>query len=196
MVTRRVLAGSGATAASLVPRLERARVSMRRVDPLLGTCSLTELRQRRSHKWRNFPPDVLPAFVAEMDFDLAGPITAAVTSALAIGDCGYAHIGQLPDAFAQFAAQRLGWTVEPSRVFAIPDVMTGIAEVVQAITPPGSGIVVNPPVYPPFLFRLGFSGRRIVASPLVRDDQGHYDLDLAALDAALGEPGVAAYLLC
>ena len=75
-------------------------VSMRRVDPLLGTCSLTELRQRRSHKWRNYPPGVLPAFVAEMDFDLAGPITAAVTSALAIGDCGYGHIGQLPDAFA------------------------------------------------------------------------------------------------
>ena len=101
---------------------------------------------------------MLPAFVAEMDFDLAGPITAAVTSALAIGDCGYAHIGQLPDAFAQFAAQRLGWKVEPSRVFAIPDVMTGLAEVVQAVTPPGSGIVVNPPVYPPFRFRFGFYG--------------------------------------
>jgi cystathionine beta-lyase len=52
------------------------------VDPLLGTCSLTALRQRRSHKWRAYPPDVLPAFVAEMDFDLAEPIIAAVTSAL------------------------------------------------------------------------------------------------------------------
>ena len=91
---------------------------------------------------------MLPAFVAEMDFDLAEPIIAAVTSALGIGDCGYPHFGQLPDAFAQFAAQRLGWTVEPSRVFAIPDVMTGLAEVVQAITPPGSGIVINPPVLP------------------------------------------------
>src|SRR4029077_9731973 len=91
----------------------------------------------------------LPAFVAEMDFDLAEPITAAVTSALGIGDGRYAHIGQLPDAFTQFAAQRLGWTVEPSRVFAIPDVMTGLAEVVQAITPPGSGLAVHPPVFRP-----------------------------------------------
>jgi cystathionine beta-lyase len=166
------------------------------VDPLLGTCSLTELLQRRSHKWRNYPPDVLPAFVAEMDFDLAGPITAAVTSALAIGDCGYAHFGQLPDAFAQFAAQRLGWTVEPSRVFAIPDVMTGLAEVVQAVTPPGSGIVVNPPVYPPFRFRFGFYGRRLIDAPLARGSDGRYALDAGAIEAALSEPDAAAYLLC
>ena len=39
------------------------------------------------------PRDVLPAFVAEMDFDLAGPIKAAVTRRLAVGDCGYAHKG-------------------------------------------------------------------------------------------------------
>ena len=70
------------------------------MDPLLGTCSLRALRQRRSHKWRAYPPDVLPAFVAEMDFDLAEPIITAVTSALGIGDCGYAHMGELPDAFA------------------------------------------------------------------------------------------------
>jgi cysteine-S-conjugate beta-lyase len=166
------------------------------VDDLLGRCSLEALRQRKSFKWRTYPADVLPAFVAEMDFDLAEQITDAVTAALALGDCGYAHRGVLGEAFRDFAAGRLGWSPDPARVFIIPDVMTGIAEVVQAVTPPGSGIVINPPVYPPFLFRLGFSGRRIVASPLARDDQGHYDLDLAALDAALGEPGVAAYLLC
>ena len=119
-----------------------------------------------------------------------------MTSALAIGDCGYAHIGQLPDAFAQFAAQRLGWTVEPSRVFAIPDVMTGLAEVVQAITPPGSGIVVNPPVYPPFRFRFGFYGRRLIDAPLARGADGRYALDPDAIEAALSEPDAAAYLLC
>jgi cystathionine beta-lyase len=166
------------------------------VDGLLGTCSLEVLRQRQSFKWRTYPADVLPAFVAEMDFDLAEQITDAVTAALAIGDCGYAHQGVLGEAFRDFAADRLGWSPDPARVFAIPDVMTGIAEVAQAVTPHGSAIVINPPVYPPFLFRLGFSGRRIVASPLIRDDQGRYHLDLGALDAALAEPGVAAYLLC
>jgi cystathionine beta-lyase len=166
------------------------------VDELLGTCSLEVLRQRTSVKWRAYPADVLPAFVAEMDFDLAGEIGDAVTSALAIGDCGYAHQGVLGEVFRDFAAARLGWSPDPARVVAVPDVMTGIAEVVSAVTPPGSGIVINPPVYPPFSIRLGLSGRRLVPAPLARDGQGRYDLDLAALDAALAEPGVAAYLLC
>jgi hypothetical protein len=68
---------------------------MRRVDPLLGNCSLSELRQRKSEKWQEYPPEVLPSFVAEMDFSLAEPIAAAVSAAVAISDCGYAHPGQL-----------------------------------------------------------------------------------------------------
>ena len=169
---------------------------MRRVDPLLGTCALDSLRQRRSHKWRVYPEDVLPAFVAEMDFDLAAPIADAVRAALAIGDLGYGDQGVLGEAFAGFAAARLGWAADPALVYAIPDVMTGLAEVAQALTPPGAGIVINPPVYPPFWFRFGFSGRRIVTAPLARDEAGRYDLDPAALDRALAQPGVAAYLLC
>jgi cysteine-S-conjugate beta-lyase len=171
-------------------------ITIRSVDGLLGTCSLEVLRQRKSIKWRAYAADVLPAFVAEMDFDLAGQITEAVTAALAIGDSGYAHQGVLGEAFRDFAAARLGWSPDPARVFAIPDVMTGIAEVVQAVTPPGSALVINPPVYPPFSFRFRFASRRIVTAPLARDDQGRYDLDFAALDAALAQPGVAAYMLC
>ena len=169
---------------------------MRRVNPLLGRCALESLRERRSHKWRVFPADVLPAFVAEMDFDLAQPVIDAVTAALRIGDCGYGHPGALAEAFAAFAAGRLGWAADPGHVYPIPDVMTGLAEVVQAITPAGSGIVINPPVYPPFFFRFGFTGRRIVEAPLSRDGAGRYDLDPDALDRALSQPGVAAYLLC
>ena len=166
------------------------------MDALLGTCSLPQLRRRRSAKWRTYPVDVLPAFVAEMDFDLAPQIGPAVAAALAIGDCGYPHKGALGEAYAAFAADRLGWDVDPGRVYPIPDVMTGLAEVVEAITPPGSGIVVNPPVYPPFRFRFGFYGRRIIDAPLARDEAGRYDLDPAAIEAALSQPGAAAYLLC
>ncbi|MGN6176184.1 MAG: MalY/PatB family protein, partial [Streptosporangiaceae bacterium] len=166
------------------------------MDALLGTCSLPRLRQRTSAKWRAHPADVLPAFVAEMDFDLAAPIKQAVTDALAAGDCGYAHKGALGAAYAAVAADRLGWDVDPGRVYPIPDVMTGLAEVIEAITPPGSGIVVNPPVYPPFRYRFGFYGRRIIDAPLTRDETGRYDLDPAAIEAALSQPGAAAYVLC
>ena len=135
------------------------------MDSLLGTCSLTDLRRRRSHTWRTYPPDVLPAFVAEMDFTLAEPITRAVTAALALGDSGYSHTGELGEAFAQFASGRLGWDPDPALMFAIPDVMTGVAEVVDALVPAGAGIVVNPPVYPPFRFRFGYHGRHIIDAP-------------------------------
>jgi cysteine-S-conjugate beta-lyase len=147
-------------------------------------------------KWRSYPADVLPAFVAEMDFDLAEPIVAAATAAIAAGDCGYGHKGKLGEAFASFAEKRLGWSPDPSLIFSIPDVMTGVAEFVQAVTPPGAGIVINPPVYPPFFDRLRLAGRRIVEAPLSRADDGRYDLDPEALDRALAGDGVHAYLLC
>lgn len=166
------------------------------MNPLLGDCSLAALRQRRSIKWRTYPDDVLPAFVAELDFDLAEPIKEAVRAAVAISDTGYADKGELGEAFAAFAAGRLRWSPDPSRIFAIPDVMTGIAEMIMAVTPPGSGIVINPPVYPPFFFRIGFTGRRVVEAPLLRGQDGGYDLDVEALDRALGDDGVSAYLLC
>ena len=163
---------------------------------MLGRCSLDALRKRQSEKWRTYPPDVLPAFVAEMDFDLAAPITEAVVAALAAGDCGYGHAGELGEAFADFAAKRLRWSPDPSLIFAIPDVLTGVTEVIQALTPPGAGVVISPPVYQPFFYRIRLAGRRVVEAPLLRGDDGRYDLDPDALDRALAADGVAVYLLC
>jgi cysteine-S-conjugate beta-lyase len=166
------------------------------VDRLLGDCSLEGLRRRRSWKWTEYPPDVLPAWVAEMDFDLAEPIKDAVREAITAGDCGYPHPLGFGEVYATFAARRYGWAPDPRRVYAAPDVMTGIAEVLQEATPYGSGVVINPPVYPPFFFRLRQAGREVVEVPLARDASGRYQLDPAALDAALARDDVAAYLLC
>lgn len=167
------------------------------MDPVLGDCSLANLRARTSHKWRTYPPDVLPAFVAEMDFDPADEVKNAIRAALDAGDLGYPHKGEMGEAFAEFAADRLGgWSPDPDLVFAIPDVMTGIAEVVQALVRPGEGVVINPPVYSPFFFRLELAGRRVVEAPLATGADGSYDLDLDAIDHALALPGTGAYLLC
>ncbi|HUA28777.1 MAG TPA: aminotransferase class I/II-fold pyridoxal phosphate-dependent enzyme [Streptosporangiaceae bacterium] len=162
---------------------------------MLGVCRLETLRKRTSHKWRTYPGDVLPAFVAELDFDLAAPIVEAVAAAMAIGDCGYGDKGDLGEAFAAFAGKRLRWSPDPARVYAIPDVMTGVAEVLHAVTPAGSGVVINPPVYQPFFYRIRQAGRQVVEAPLSRGADGRYDLDLDALDRALATDGVAAYLL-
>ncbi len=170
--------------------------NIRTMDPILGDCSLASLRRRTSFKWRTYPEDVLPAFVAEMDFDPAREIKDAIRALLDTGDLGYPHRGELGEAFAEFATDRFGWAPDPELVFPVPDVMTGIAEVIQAITEPGAGVVINPPVYAPFFFRLELAGRRIVEAPLRHGPDGSYDLDLEALDRALTEPGTGAYLLC
>jgi bifunctional pyridoxal-dependent enzyme with beta-cystathionase and maltose regulon repressor activities len=77
---------------------------------------LDRLRRRRSQKWQMHPPDVLPAFIAEMDYDLAEPVLAALRSAVDLSDCGYANPAGLGEVFARFAAARHGWAVDPGRV--------------------------------------------------------------------------------
>jgi Bifunctional PLP-dependent enzyme with beta-cystathionase and maltose regulon repressor activities len=67
---------------------------------------------------------------------------------------------------------------------------------ITALTPPGSGVVISPPVYSPFFFRVGFAGRRVVEAPLRRRDDGGYELDAGSLDRALSQDGVSAYILC
>src|ERR1700723_4089344 len=110
---------------------------------------LGQLRQRRSEKWRLPPPDVLPAFIAEMDYDLAEPVLAALRSAIDRSDCGYADASGLGEAFARFAAARHGWTVDPGRVHLVPDVMAGV-DLLSVVTPgAGDRGGINPPVYPP-----------------------------------------------
>ena len=75
--------------------------------------SLNDLRRRKSEKWAAYPPDVLPAWVAEMDVALAPPIRAALERALELGDTGYAFPGELAQAFSRFAHAQLDLRVLP-----------------------------------------------------------------------------------
>jgi hypothetical protein len=155
---------------------------------------LDRLRRRRSEKWRLHPPDVLPAFIAEMDYDLAEPVAAALRAAVDRSDCGYPTLDGIGETFAAFAAARHGWTVDPGRVHLVPDVMAGFDAIVALATEPGDGVVINPPVYPPFFQHIGFARRRVAEVPLVREG-GRWELDFAGLEAAFAA-GARAYLLC
>jgi cystathionine beta-lyase len=166
------------------------------VENPLELLSLAELRERRSAKWRRFPPDVLPLWVAEMDVTLAEPVRAALTAALARGDTGYAHEGRLAAAFAGFAGRRYGWSPDPAPMALLPDVMQGVTAVLRLVSRPGEAVLVNPPVYPPFFAGVVSAGRRVVTAPLVRGADGAYRLDLAAVARELARPDVRAYLLC
>lgn len=158
---------------------------------------LDDLRLRSSAKWRVFDPDVLPAWVAEMDFALAEPIQHALRDAVNRSDTGYMDIGELPQALADYASTTWSWSIEPAHVLVVPDVVTGIAAAIAAFTAPGDGVVINTPVYPPFFSTIDqVTRRRVVEVPMARDEVGAYRLDLEAIDAALAQPGVTALLLC
>jgi cysteine-S-conjugate beta-lyase len=154
--------------------------------------TLTALRRRRSAKWRVYPDDVLPLWIAEMDAPTAPPVAAALHRAVDLGDTGYAAGREYAGALADFAAQRWGWEVPTDDIALVPDVMRGIVEVLRLFTEPGDPVVVTAPVYPPFFAFVGDSGRRIVATPLTAD--GRIDLDALAdtlADLAAGNPRVA-----
>lgn len=159
----------------------------------LPSVDRASLIRRRSAKWSAYPDDVLAAWVAEMDFALAPPIAEVLTDAIAIGDAGYAHpdSSSLPDDLAGFAARRMGWTIDPGQVVAVGDVVSGLAELVGALTEPGDGVVINPPVYHPFFSVIGEAGREVVEVGLAPD--GGLDLEAIA-DAFAG--GARAMLLC
>ncbi|MEO3814147.1 MalY/PatB family protein [Sphaerisporangium sp. B11E5] len=160
----------------------------------LTAYGLPALRHRRSAKWRQYPPDVLPVWVAEMDTPLAPPIAEALAAAVARGDTGYAAAGALPEAFAEFTARRFGWRPDPASVRLVPDVMTGIVEVLRHLTAPGGRVVVNTPAYPPYFHFIPKMGRQVVPSPLALTAEG-YRLDLADLERRFAG-GVDAFLLC
>ncbi|WP_018347668.1 MalY/PatB family protein [Longispora albida] len=160
----------------------------------LAQHTLAELRQRRSIKWRGYPDDVLPLWVAEMDTSPAEPIREALAGALARGDLGYSTRAGVPEAFAAFAEKRYGWAVDPGQVWLTPNVMLGVAEVLRHVTEPGDGVVINPPVYPPFFHYIPDSGRRIVESPLTCVD-GCWQIDIERLERDFAA-GAKAYLLC
>src|SRR5690349_13605396 len=132
----------------------------------LRELTLEDLRRRTSVKWREYEPDVLPLWVAEMDVRLAEPIARAVSGAVADGDTGYPHGRAYAEAVAAFASERWSWAVEPARTALVADVMTGIVEAIGLVSSPGDPVVVNPPVYPPFFGYVEHAGRRIVEAPL------------------------------
>jgi cystathionine beta-lyase len=161
-----------------------------RLDPQLTELSLDRLRRRRSAKWSRYPADVLPAWVAEMDFPLAEPVKRTLLEAIEVDDCGYASPEELGAAFAEFAAARHGWEVDPAAVSPAPDVVGAITAVVKEVTRPGDRVVVNTPVYHPFFAVVEEAECELAEVPLVGTA-----LDVEGIERAFAD-GAAALILC
>ncbi|MET8246436.1 aminotransferase class I/II-fold pyridoxal phosphate-dependent enzyme [Streptomyces sp. NPDC005202] len=163
----------------------------------LRVLTLEDLRRRTSRKWRAYPADVLPLWVAEMDVPLAGPVVRAVTDALALGDTGYCTGTAYAEALAAFAHKRWGWDgLAVERTAIVPDVMTGVVEMLKLVTGPGDPVVVSTPVYPPFFEFVEHMDRRVLQAPLGADLRLDRGTLAEAFQQAVAGGRRAAYLLC
>ena len=160
----------------------------------LQALPIERLRERTSTKWRAYPADVLPLFVAETDFPLAPAITARLRAAVEIGDTGYTPPKPgIAEAYAGFARRRYGWEIDPAHVRSTGDVVMGLVEILRATISLGDRVVITPPVYPPFYDLIPEAGGVVETVPLLAD--AGYTLDLAGIEAALAG-GARAVLLC
>lgn len=149
----------------------------------LADLDLARLRTRTCAKWGYYPDDVLPLWVAEMDAYVAPQIKEAVAQALDNGDTGYPWGQRYAEALASFAAERWGWSLDPAMTTQVTDVMSGVRELVRAISAADTPVVVTPPVYPPFFSVSNLLSRPIVTAPLTAEGR----LDPATLEAAFAE---------
>jgi len=156
------------------------------------------LRQRTSAKWTEYPDDVLPLFVAEMDYPLAPGVSRVLHERIAASDSGYVGSpGDLPAVFAAFADAHWNWQPALGGIRTTTDVSVAIVETLRQLTQPGDAVVITSPVYPPFREFIREVGGVVVDVPLLvaPDRPSGYALDLDGLEGAFAR-GAKAMLLC
>jgi cystathionine beta-lyase len=164
--------------------LRDAELAMRHRPVNFDDLDIRALENRRSAKWRFHPQDVLPAWVAEMDFPMAAPIQDELRRLTDAGDTGYPMSDEdtgLPEAFRQRMNDRFGWNPDPARVEVLSEVVQGMYIALEAFTEKGDGAIVQTPIYPPFLGIVAETGRRLVENPMVSGGTRlEFDLDALA----------------
>jgi cystathionine beta-lyase len=160
--------------------------------------SIDELRRRGSVKWTRGGPDVIGAFVAEMDFGAAPAIEAALLDVIARADFGYLSehaIADMAQACAAWQQDAYGWTVDPARIRPLPDVVKGLEAAIQVFSAPDTPVILPTPAYMPFLLVPPRLGRRIIQVPMIPAEDGRFVLDLDGIDAAF-KAGGQLLILC
>lgn len=149
-----------------------------------------QLRLLGGSKW-SAGPDVIGAFVAEMDFGTAPTVVQAIHAATDRGLLGYLPSGlatTLGHATARWCADAYGWTVRPEHVHPVADVITTLEITIEHFSRPGSAVIVPTPTYMKFLTVPPALGRRVIEVPMLQSS-GRAELDLEGLDKAFREGG-------
>lgn len=157
--------------------------------------TVLDRRQVPTSKWDRYPADVLPMWVADMDFAVAEPIIAALRARLDHPVFGYGGPGPraLRETIARDMLELYGWTISPADVVFLPGVVPGFNQALGAFTKPGQRLVVETPVYPPILgaaANWGLDRVDVELAPVTANSA----VDLGRLTSALAD--AAALLLC
>ncbi len=156
---------------------------------------LETLRTRTSAKWTQFPPEVLPMPVAEMDFEIAEPIKDLIISMVQNSDTGYiGETGHLNRHFADFASETWNWVIDPEQFFLCIDVSVGNIEMARTIVSTGDLIMINSPVYLSMFNWIKELKCEVIDAPMHKVGM-EYTLDLVAIEAGY-QAGAKIHFLC
>lgn len=149
-----------------------------------------------SEKWIKYEAtDILPMWVADMDFPSPPAVVEALRRRVDRGDFGYAQPRpSLAEAFCNMCLDRYGWKVEPDWIVWLPGLVCGLNVTCRAIGERGDSVLTSTPVYPPFLTAPRNMHREISTVPLVCRD-GRWEMDWEKLEAAV-TPKTKLFLLC
>ncbi len=159
-------------------------------------------RPTDSIKWNKFQEDVIPLWVADMDYPAADPIQRAVRDRINEGVYGYPDTHCSSGLFTELRQvlvdrmQRLyNWQVSSDDLLFLPGVITGLNLTCQALATPGGNVLVQTPVYPPFLTLGQNAGMERHDAELRRRSDGHYEIDWEAFEAGLNNR-TRLFILC
>ena len=145
---------------------------------------------------RGKPADVLPLWVADMDFPAPEPVLQALRRAVDHGIFGYSDVkSEYYDAVSDWFAQRFGWQTRKAWLVKTPGVVFALAMAVRALTEPGDAVLIQPPVYYPFFSVIRDNDRTVVENQLVYRD-GRYVIDFADFERKITEYQVKLFILC
>ena len=158
---------------------------------------LIDRRGTHSDKWQKYGPDVLPLWIADMDFQSPEPVIRALRERVEHGVFGYLAFEQpeFHELFADRLLKRYNWRVSPDAVVLIPGVIPGFNVAGRVLAAPGDGLILQTPVYPPILRAASSIGLTREEAPLARRPDGSYAPDLDAFAAAIRER-TRFFLLC
>jgi cystathionine beta-lyase len=169
----------------------------RPIREALDALRVADLRSSKRIKWQLFGDEVLPAWVADMDFPVAPPIQRAIQELVHANDFGYHLVPLSPalrEALVARMQERFAWSVAPGSVLPLVNVVQGLDACVLLHSRPGEGAIVQTPIYPPFLKAVERSGRRLVENPLVRGAE-RFEIDFDRLRASI-DPQTRLLMLC